>query len=122
MPGGGTLTIDLSNMSLDETYAQQDEELVAGDYVVISISDTGTGMTKETVERALEPFFHDQGGRGGQRSRPKHGVRFRETIRRTYSDLQRIESWHFGESPSYKQFEELLELLMENEGREIPLG
>lgn len=57
MPDGGRLTIETSNAHLDDNYARTHDEVTAGQYVLIAISDTGTGMTPETVERAFEPFY-----------------------------------------------------------------
>lgn len=57
MPTGGKLTIETANTFLDETYAATDSEVVPGQYVMISVSDTGSGMSKETLERVFEPFF-----------------------------------------------------------------
>lgn len=57
MPDGGILTIETANRHLDEQYALQHPDLAAGEYVLLSISDTGTGMAPELLERVLEPFF-----------------------------------------------------------------
>ncbi len=57
MPNGGKLTIETGNFYLDETYAHAHEEVVAGQYVMIAISDTGTGMSKEVRSKAFQPFF-----------------------------------------------------------------
>ncbi|MBV8392482.1 MAG: response regulator, partial [Alphaproteobacteria bacterium] len=57
MPGGGRLTIETANAYLDEAYAAQQSEVVPGQYVVISISDTGSGMDRDTLAHAFEPFF-----------------------------------------------------------------
>jgi signal transduction histidine kinase len=54
MPGGGSLRIDLQNR---RTGDRSPAELSPGDYVVVLISDTGTGMDEETLARAFEPFF-----------------------------------------------------------------
>ena len=58
MPDGGKLTIETSNIYLDEAYvAKLVEPLPAGQYVMIAVSDTGTGMDSVTLDRAFEPFF-----------------------------------------------------------------
>ncbi len=57
MPEGGTLTIELGNTALDAAYVAGHADLDAGDYVVLSISDSGTGMSAEVASRALDPFF-----------------------------------------------------------------
>jgi signal transduction histidine kinase/CheY-like chemotaxis protein len=56
MPNGGKLTIETGNIELDERYANE-AEVPAGQYVVISVTDTGTGMSPEVAARAFEPFF-----------------------------------------------------------------
>lgn len=57
MPRGGRLTIETGNVSLDDDYAQAQEEVAAGQYVMLSISDTGSGMPPEIAMRVFEPFF-----------------------------------------------------------------
>lgn len=57
MPKGGKLTVESANERLDERYAQDHAEVEAGDYVVLSVSDTGIGMTPSTVDKVFEPFF-----------------------------------------------------------------
>jgi PAS domain S-box-containing protein len=57
MPDGGKLTIELSNAMLDDEYVSSEVEVTAGQYVMLAISDTGIGMTREVMERACDPFF-----------------------------------------------------------------
>jgi signal transduction histidine kinase/DNA-binding response OmpR family regulator len=57
MPDGGKLTIELTNAYLDDEYAAQHEEVTAGQYVMLAVSDTGQGMSPELVGRVFEPFF-----------------------------------------------------------------
>ncbi|MEQ9565289.1 MAG: PAS domain-containing protein, partial [Pseudomonadales bacterium] len=57
MPGGGKLIIETANTVLDADYAESHSEVTPGEYVMICVSDTGKGMTRETLHRAFEPFF-----------------------------------------------------------------
>jgi len=57
MPDGGTISIKLQNARLDESYAAANPDAKKGEYVMISVSDTGCGMTQEVLRRVLEPFY-----------------------------------------------------------------
>ena len=57
MDGQGHLTIEAGNSFLDSDYARAHEEVTRGQYVLISVTDTGAGMAPEVVEQAFEPFF-----------------------------------------------------------------
>jgi PAS domain S-box-containing protein len=57
MEEGGKLTIEVGNAFLDDAYARQHAEVTAGQYVVLSVSDTGTGMAPDVLDRVFEPFF-----------------------------------------------------------------
>jgi PAS domain S-box-containing protein len=57
MPNGGDLLIETANAYLDEHFAEQNDEVVPGDYVAVNVIDSGTGMSAEVIEHAFEPFF-----------------------------------------------------------------
>jgi PAS domain S-box-containing protein len=57
MPNGGRLTIETVNVQLDKEYTSLHEDVRPGDYVAISVSDTGFGMSPEVLARAVDPFF-----------------------------------------------------------------
>jgi two-component system cell cycle sensor histidine kinase/response regulator CckA len=65
MGGGGTLTIETRNMTVDVGYAATHPEIVPGDYVVMSVTDTGAGMDSATLARIFEPFFSTKGAAHG---------------------------------------------------------
>ena len=57
MPGGGRLIIETENVTLDEEYCKTHLGAVPGEYVLLTISDTGCGMDRETLEHIFEPFY-----------------------------------------------------------------
>jgi two-component system cell cycle sensor histidine kinase/response regulator CckA len=61
MPKGGKITFETANVKVDETYAQQHLFIKPGQYVLLSVSDTGTGMDAETQAHVFEPDSHRQG-------------------------------------------------------------
>lgn len=57
MPSGGRLRIEARNVTLDRTYASRYPDVIPGDYVRLTVADTGVGMAPEVLEQAFEPFF-----------------------------------------------------------------
>jgi len=57
MPEGGRLTVEIRNASLDKAYVEQHGDIGPGAYVMVAVTDTGTGMTPDVAARAFEPFF-----------------------------------------------------------------
>jgi len=57
MPDGGRLTIETSNAHIDEAHVSAPSEVLPGQYIAISVTDTGTGMDAGTIAQAFEPFF-----------------------------------------------------------------
>jgi len=57
MKGDGRLTLETGNMSLEDAYSRTHADVVAGQYAMIAVTDTGDGVTPEVIERAFDPFF-----------------------------------------------------------------
>jgi signal transduction histidine kinase len=65
MPDGGRITVETANAHLDDTYAAQNPGARPGQYVMVAVTDTGTGMSPEVMAKAFDPFFTTKGvGKG----------------------------------------------------------
>jgi PAS domain S-box-containing protein len=64
MPNGGRLIIEATNVSIDNHASELNQEATPGDYVLLAVSDTGSGMSPEVLSRVFEPFYTTKGNRG----------------------------------------------------------
>jgi signal transduction histidine kinase/CheY-like chemotaxis protein len=65
MPDGGKLTLETANAWVDDAYRRINPDVEPGQYVLISVTDTGTGMSRDVAEKAFEPFFTTKGAGHG---------------------------------------------------------
>ena len=98
MRSAGTLTLETRNAVLDEDYAEQYEEVTPGEYVLLAVTDTGTGMPPEIMERVFEPFFTTKEVGQGSGPRAEHGLRLRQAVGRAHQHLQPRRARHMREA------------------------
>ena len=94
MPDGGKLMVETSNVVLDEDYARANADVRPGDYVLVAVSDTGSGIPEAMRARNLRAVLHHKGSRPRNRPWPEHGLWFRQAVRRTRQGLQRGRTRH----------------------------
>jgi len=80
MPNGGRLTIEASNTHLERPAASTLDEVVPGDYVKVTVRDTGVGIPPEILDRVCDPFFTTKESRQGKRTWPEHGLWAGQTV------------------------------------------
>ena len=90
MPRGGNLAIETANVHLTAAdVAKTRDELSEGDFVVLTVSDTGTGMSSDVIERATEPFFTTKPASAGSGLGLSMVYGFVQTVSRPSHDRQR---------------------------------
>ena len=88
MEGGGRLTLETRNVSLDRAYVSQHPGAAEGDYVMLAVTDSGTGMDAATPGANLRAILHHQGAREGHRTGSLDGIRDRQAERRHHLRVQ----------------------------------
>ena len=87
MPNGGQLTIETANVYLDDKYAASQAEVVPGQYVMLAVTDSGTGMTPEVKAQGIRSFLHHEGYWPRHWSRSVSGIRLHQAVSRPCKNL-----------------------------------
>ena len=87
MPRGGKFILETTAVRFDEEFAEQHQAMPAGKYVLLAVSDTGSGMDEATISRIFRAFLHHQRARQRNRSGPSHRVWHCQAELRTHYGL-----------------------------------